>query len=114
MTTLTSILPNKIAGANAGFRVGFMEAFGPGVAQLWRQCRFTRMSKDDLHIQAVITEAEQGEVLEPVLKQALRAHCWIGRRHHLSCGGWRVSNSLRRDYPQEELHPIQGVVPRIH
>jgi hypothetical protein len=26
--------PNKNAGANAGFRVGFKEALSPGVAQL--------------------------------------------------------------------------------
>ena len=29
-------LANQIAGANAGFRVGFKESFGPGVAQLQR------------------------------------------------------------------------------
>jgi hypothetical protein len=30
------MMPNKIAGANAGMRIGFMESFGLGVAQLQR------------------------------------------------------------------------------
>jgi hypothetical protein len=33
---------NQIAGANAGMRIGFKEAFGPGVAQLRRSARGTR------------------------------------------------------------------------